>query len=201
MNSGASSHNVNLKRNYKRQHKRAPLKTTLLFADGEHVFKAKTVNISEGGILVESFPCFPQTNIVAIMIGIPTVFSFENETIASLQEYLDLGYPSLIFRSTIKTLRKSEFPAESIDQLLMKNIGCQFQNPSNELTESIRKYVEQTFKNMVYLLNLLEKSSKWSLQSQKKMSLMAENLGYPANLSCSQYHQLINHDYVSILNA
>ena len=36
-----------------RKHLRAPLKSTCLYVDDEHVFKARVINVSEGGHFVK----------------------------------------------------------------------------------------------------------------------------------------------------
>ena len=54
--------------NYTREHIRAPLMTTVLYVDEGYVFKAKTLNISLGGILIEELPHFPDNDEIQIML-------------------------------------------------------------------------------------------------------------------------------------
>ena len=45
--------------NYQRRYLRAPHKGKMLYLDGQHVYTAQVLNISEDGMLVEKIPNFP----------------------------------------------------------------------------------------------------------------------------------------------
>ena len=53
-----------------RKHIRAPLKSACLYVDGEHVFKARVLNISEGGILLSDLPHIPEINSLPLAIDL-----------------------------------------------------------------------------------------------------------------------------------
>ena len=53
-----------------RKYLRAPLKSTCLYVDGEHVFKARVLNISEGGILLSDLPHIPEINSMPFAIDL-----------------------------------------------------------------------------------------------------------------------------------
>ena len=55
---------------FRRAHLRAPLNSILLYEDDGHVFKAGTINISEGGVLLENLPRIPEINAMPLMINL-----------------------------------------------------------------------------------------------------------------------------------
>jgi hypothetical protein len=42
-----------------------------LYVDGEHVFKARTLNVSEGGVLLSELPHMPDINAFPMMLSMP----------------------------------------------------------------------------------------------------------------------------------
>ena len=51
-----------------RKYLRAPLKSQALYVDDEHVFKARILNISEGGVLLSELPHVPEINSLPVAI-------------------------------------------------------------------------------------------------------------------------------------
>ena len=66
-------------RDYQRKHLRAPYKEPVLYVDDNFVFKASTLNISEGGLLLDQIPHFPEDeDEVPIMLSLPQFPYFKN---------------------------------------------------------------------------------------------------------------------------
>ena len=60
------------KKDYQRTFLRAPYKEAILYIDDNFVFKASSLNISEGGLLLDQVPHFPEeSEDVPIIISLP----------------------------------------------------------------------------------------------------------------------------------
>ena len=75
----------------KRAHYRAPLRNWLLYSDGDYVFKAYVLDISEGGLLLEQLPHPPSEGILPILINIPQYPLFHDYEPEALEGLLVLS--------------------------------------------------------------------------------------------------------------
>lgn len=183
-------------KNYSRTHLRAPLKTYVLYEDDSYVFKAKLMNISEGGILIQQLPHFPNNEVVPIMFSLPNYLEFPK---LKREEILSLSFDSTekkIFRAKIKTIRRTQ-STTSVEQIFQIGIGGKFIELTPHTQKAITNFVQTFTKNLVYLLNLLEINADAGPHGDliKHLSLL---FGYEPSLTLSEIHQLVRHDYQSL---
>ena len=110
-----------MKKNYQRRHLRAPFKESILYADGSYVLKASTLNISEGGILVDELPSFPDSDQVPLMISIPQIPPLKNFTLLKMQTFSKELFPRHIIRAKAKMVRREEL-SQNLDNIFPANI-------------------------------------------------------------------------------
>ena len=81
-------------RSYQRTHLRAPFKEAVLYVDDNFVFKAHTINISEGGMLLDQIPHFPEDGKeVSLLISLPQFPYFKNYSLEKLNSYTNDLFP------------------------------------------------------------------------------------------------------------
>ena len=93
-------------KNYQRKHLRAPFKETVLYADGNYVLKARALNISEGGLLMDEMPSFPETDDVAIMISLPQLPSLKNFSVLKMQTFAKELFQHKVIRAKRAVISK-----------------------------------------------------------------------------------------------
>ncbi len=188
--------NSNFQRKFLREFLRAPLKSEVLYIDGENVFSAKTTNISEGGILLNSLPHVPEVNAIPLILVIPEYPKLSLMDTAQVRE-LKIG---LLEHKVIKVKAKMvrNFDGKSaVEKILLKHIGCEFYPLSESNQKCVLDYVSTFAKNIVFLLSLFEANyqKKENLEFLKKV---AEILGYDSKLSIPLLRQKVLHDYQSL---
>ena len=156
----------------KRKHIRAPLQSMCLYLDGDYVFKAKTNNISEGGILLSELPHFPDINALPLMLTLVEFPRFQNYSFDDLKK-MDLeDFPQKVIKVKARLVRS--FEGESnVDKLFKKFIGCEFYTYNDEFRIAVKNYVETYAKNIVYLLSLFE-----SLGNKTEQLLALRTIAY-----------------------
>lgn len=179
-----------------RKHLRAPLISTALYVDGEHVFKAKTLNISEGGALLSELPHVPEINALPIAINLINYPRFQG---MSHDEVMNLSvdeFPRTIIKTKLKMVRS--FSNQSpVDRVFVNFIGCEFHNPASELVEKIKFYVETYTKNTVYLLSLFE-ALRNKPDQVEHLRQIAFLMGYDRRLKVPLLRAKVLHDYQSL---
>jgi hypothetical protein len=181
---------------YKRSHLRAPCFTTILFEDGGYIFKATTLNISEGGMLVKDLPTFPNGENVPMMIRLPQYPSLLNFNLEKLRNYSNELFPAKIIRIKGQMVRKSASQS-AVDDVFLSRIGLKFTLISKEDQKVISDYVTVFATNILHLQNLLE-SVNSNEESLEKSRLLAGILGYDSRLKISQLRSTISLDYQSL---
>lgn len=172
---------------------RAPIKTEVLFQDDEFVLKARLLNISEGGVLLENLPHVPEVPAIPLVLDLPKIpdlLSLPNSQILHLN--LD-ELPREIVRVKARLVRQFEGKSE-IDALFVTKVGCEFVRAEEEDKAIIREYVARFTKNIVYLLNQFESSRK----DVSVLRKTAEILGYDGQEQMAFLRQKILHDYQSL---
>lgn len=175
---------------------RAPLKSVCLYVDGEHVFKARVLNISEGGILLSDLPHIPEINSLPLAIDLP---QFPRLNALSLEQVKSLDkeeFPRLIIKTKCRMVRTFE-GLRPVDRIFVNFIGCQFYDPSTEFKMAVFSYVETVAKNTVYLLSLFESLGKRNDQLELLRSV-AHILGYDRNMKIPLLRAKVLHDYQSL---
>ena len=81
---------------------RAPLKSTALYVDGEHVFKARILNISEGGILLSELPHVPEVNSLPIAINLLLYPRIQGMDLDELKQLSVDDFSRIIIKTKVK---------------------------------------------------------------------------------------------------
>ena len=111
----------------KRHYIRAPLRSLCLYVDGDYVFKARTNNISEGGILLSEFPHVPEINTLPLMLILIQFPRFQNLSFEDLKKLSIEDFPQKVIKTHARLVRS--FESESrVDQVFRKFIGCEFEH-------------------------------------------------------------------------
>lgn len=178
---------------FQRAFLRAPLKTQVLFQDDEYVLKARILNISEGGILLENLPHIPEVPAIPLVLDLPSIPDLLSTPKPQLLHLKLEELPRKIIRVKARLVRKFEGESE-IDALFVTKIGCEFVKATEEERDVIREYVARFTKNIVFLLNQFESSNK-DLEVLRKT---AELLGYGGEEKIAFLRQKVLHDYQSL---
>lgn len=188
--------NKNDKNRFQRKHVRAPLRSTCLYVDGEHVFKAKTLNVSEGGLLLSELPHIPEINSLPMMMAMPVYPKLANLTLEDLKQIDVENLPRKILKVKSRLVRSYEGQT-NVDKVFINFIGCEFYYTSEEFREYITEYVETFARNTVYLLSLFESLNKRSEQLET-LRYVAHILGYDRRMKIPLLRAKVLHDYQSL---
>jgi hypothetical protein len=180
---------------YVRSHKRAPIYNWCLYDHESYGLKAKMLNISEGGMLVESLPAIPTSDVISFMVNL---VEYPNFSMMNMKEILKISAQSLnphLLRVKASMVRKVE-GSGSVDQLFVVKIGLKFVSLSPDDLSAIQTYVERYSRNLVYLLSLFESGVN---RADKVLYIrhVAELLGYDNSGSIAVLRQRVLHDYQS----
>ena len=175
---------------WKRIYKRAPLQGHILYGDEEYVFKAKTLNIGEGGIGLKNFPHIPTIS------SIPLMFSLIHYPLLSdpIKDRVDGGYlshlSSQIIRTRASLVRKSG-QQSNVEKVFMTKFAMQFLSLDEESQEIVKNYVHTMTHNIRYLLGLFERSDPEAIN-------IARFLGYTIEEDPNLIRACALHDYQSL---
>lgn len=181
---------------FQRKHLRAPLKSVCLYVDGEHVFKARVLNISEGGILLSDLPHIPEINSLPVAIDLLQFPRLNTYTLDQLKVFSIEELPRKILKTKARLVRTFEGQS-NVDRVFVNFIGCEFYNPSLEIQREIAQYVETFAKNTVYLLSLFESLNNRAEQLELLRSV-AHILGYDRRMKVPLLRAKVLHDYQSL---
>lgn len=179
-----------------RKYLRAPLKSVCLYVDGEHVFKARVLNISEGGILLSDLPHIPEINALPLAIDLPTFPRLQNMTIEQLKNLNVDEFPRVILKIKCRMVRSFEGQS-SVDKIFVNFIGCEFYTPTPEFKMAVFNYVETFARNTVYLLSLFESLGNRTEQLEM-LRTVAHLLGYDRRMKIPLLRAKVLHDYQSL---
>jgi hypothetical protein len=146
-----------IKKSYQRRHLRAPFKETVLYADGSYVLKATALNISEGGLLIDELPSFPETDQVPIMISLPQLPSLKNFSLLKMQTFSPELFSKHVIRVKAKMVRREQL-SQNLDNLFRSRFGLEF----IRISPVDQKYIEakQTCPNKRHHQNQLQKQQE-----------------------------------------
>lgn len=185
-----------MKKSYQRRHLRAPFKESILYADGPYVFKASTLNISEGGLLVDELPSFPEKDDVPLMISIPQLPSLKNFTLLKMQTFSKELFGRHVIRVKAKMVRREQL-SQNLDNLFRSRFGLEF----IRITPADQKYIEEfvtTFSsNLIYLQTLID-SFNTDEETKVRVRTLARILGYEDVEKIAQLRSVVTHDYRSL---
>lgn len=179
-----------------RKHLRAPLRSICLYVDGEHVFKARVLNISEGGILLSDLPHIPEINSLPFAIDLPQFPRLQGMSIEQLKVLNIDEFPRTILKTKGRMVRSFEGQS-TVDKVFVNFIGCEFYNPSTEFKMGVFQYVETFARNTVYLLSLFESLGNRTEQLEI-LRAVAHILGYDRRMKIPLLRAKVLHDYQSL---
>ncbi len=175
---------------------RAPLKSTALYVDGEHVFKAKVVNLSEGGVLLSELPHFPEEKILSLAVNLIHYPRFSTMNHEELKQLDVADFEKSVIKSRVKIMRNFENQT-NVDRVFINFVGCEFYNVTPEFKAIILDYVESFTKNTVYLLSLFESLGNRTEQLEI-LRTVAHLLGYDRRMKVPLLRAKVLHDYQSL---
>lgn len=175
---------------------RAPLKSVCLYVDGEHVFKARVLNLSEGGILLSELPHIPEINSLPLAIDLIQIPRLQGLTIDQLKILNSEEFPRTILKTKARMVRSFENQSP-VDKVFVNFIGCEFYNPTPEFKIAVFQYVETFARNTVYLLSLFESLGNRTEQLEM-LRTVAHILGYDRRMKIPLLRAKVLHDYQSL---
>jgi hypothetical protein len=175
-----------------REYLRSPLSVDVLFVANGHVHKARTVNISEGGVLLEALPMVPEINAMPLMLPLVQFPSFSKLSHDFLKTMKVELFERTVIRSKARLVRSLK-AFSAADKVFVPKIGCEFVLPNEDTKKEVADYVVMSAKNIVFLLGLFERSANVDLTRN-----VAKVLGYDSEQKMILLRQKILHDYQSL---
>jgi hypothetical protein len=185
-----------MKKNYQRKHLRAPFKETVLYADSDYVLKARALNISEGGLLIDEMPSFPETDEVGIMIALPQLPSLKNFTVLKMQTFSKELFAKKVIRVKARMVRREQL-SQNLDNIFRSRFGLQFTRITDQDQKHIEEYVLTFASNLIYLQTLID-SFNTDEETKVRARTLAAVLGYKEIDRISQLRASVTHDYKSL---
>lgn len=183
-------------RGYQRRYLRAPYRQEILYASEDFIFKAKTLNISEGGLLLDEVGHFPEDDVIPFMLILPQYPLFKDFTLAKILAYDPTSLEPKIVRFRARMARKIGLKTK-IDGVFASQIGLQIKDVSNFDQAKISTYVDVFASNLIFLQVLLDSlhSHKTNLTKARKIS---EYLGYEKDMKLALLRKNVQEDYRSL---
>lgn len=185
-----------IKKNYQRRHLRAPFRETVLYADGDYVLKASTLNISEGGLLIDQLPSFPERDYVALMLSIPQLPFLKNFSLLKMQTFSKELFQRHVVRAKAKMVRREQL-AQNLDNIFRSRFGLQFTRIDPKDQKYIEEYVTTFASNLIYLQTLID-SFNSDDETKVKVRVLATILGYTDIEKIAHLRAQVTHDYKSL---
>jgi hypothetical protein len=179
-----------------RKYLRAPLKSICLYVDGEHVFKARILNISENGLLLSDLPHIPEINSLPLAIDLLQIPRLQNISPEQIKSLSADDFARTIYKVKARMMRTFEGQS-NVDKVFVNYIGVEFVNPSTEVRDAISEYVETFTKNTIYLLSLFESLGNRAEQLEL-LRVVASLLGYDRQMKIPLLRAKVLHDYQSL---
>jgi hypothetical protein len=181
-------------KSYKRAHVRAPLKSQAICCLEDKIFLGRTLNISQGGLLLTDLESVSQNKSLHLMIDLP---SYPNFNDFKKEELLNLDWNSFeryVLRIEMNVMRSFKVGKEGEEIELH---GCSFVSIVEDHVNLIKRYVESFTKNIIYLLDIFESLGREdvSLSILRKVSFL---LGYNPEEKIFSLRKKILHDYQSL---
>jgi hypothetical protein len=183
-------------RGYQRAHLRAPFRGPVLFGDGDYIHKARAVNLSEGGLLLDELPEFPAMERVPLMLQIPTHTYFKNFTLIKLQTFSPDLLPAKVIRAQAQMVRRLGATTD-VDDVFQPRFGIQFLNLGEAERRIINEYVSVFASNLIYLQMLID---SWNTDEdiRLKTRALADVLGYTSQSKVAELRHAVTLDYRSL---
>ncbi len=185
-----------MKKSYQRRHLRAPFRENVLYADTHFVLKAKALNISEGGMLIDELPSFPSNDKVPLLLSLPQLPSLKNFNLLKMQTFSKELFPRHIIRVQAKLARREQL-SQNLDNLFRSKFGLEFTRISSIDQKYIEEYVGTCSSNLVYLQTLID-SFNTDEETKIRVRTLAKILGYDNLDKISQLRSQVTSDYRSL---
>lgn len=183
-------------KNYQRKYLRAPLRETILFSDNQHVYKANSLNISEGGVLLDEIPAFPEVSELSLLISIPQLPMLKNFSLIKMQTFSKELFGGHVVRAKAELARREEL-SQNLDNIFRSRFGLQFLKISEHDQKIIEDYVTTFSSNLIYLQTLID-SFNSDDETKVRTWTLASILGYQETKKISQLRSKVAHDYKSL---
>lgn len=183
-------------KNYQRRHLRAPLKESMLYADGTYVLKAHTLNISEGGILLDEIPSFPNSDEVPLMLALPQLPILKNFTLLKMQTFSKELFGRQVIRAKAKMVRRESL-SQNLDNLFRARVGLQFIRITAQDQKHIEDYVTTFSANLISLQTMID-SYNTDEETRERARTLARIMGYAEIEKIAELRSRVTQDYKSL---
>lgn len=183
-------------KSYQRRHLRAPFRETVLFADGKHVLKARAVNISEGGILIDELPSFPEKDQVPLLVSVPQLPHLKNFSLLKMQTFSKELFKREVIRIKAKMVRRDQL-AQNLENLFVSRFGLEFVRITPADQKVLEEFVTASTSNLIYLQTLID-SFNTDDETKLRVRTLARILGYEDVERIAQLRAQVMHDYKSL---
>ena len=185
-----------MRKSYQRRHLRAPFNECVLYADGGFVQKAKALNISEGGLLLEELPSFPDNDEVYLMLSLPQLPYFKNFGLIKMQTFSRELLGKNVFRALVRMVRREEL-SHDLSNIFKSRFGLEFVKIGAREKKLVEDYVSTFTSNIIYLQTLIDTFNS-DEEARMKTRTLAKILGYSEVEKISQLRSAVTHDYKSL---
>jgi hypothetical protein len=185
-----------IRKTYQRRHLRAPFREDILYADGSFVLKAKALNISEGGLLLDELPSFPEKNEIPLLIAVPQIPSLKNFSLLKIQTFSRELFSRHIVRVKARMVRREQL-SQNLDNLFKARFGLEFIRISPIDQKIIDEFVSAFASNIVYLQTLID-SFNTDDETKERVRTLAKILGYTEVEKIAQLRAKVAADYKSL---
>lgn len=183
-------------KNYQRRHLRAPFKECILYSSDQYVLKARAINISEGGVLLDELPSFPTRDDVPIMFCIQEFPQLKNFNLLKLQTFNREIFPKHVIRAKVKMVRRVQL-AQNLENIFQSRFGLEFIRMTPGDQKVIEEYVTSFSSNLIHLQTMMD-SYNSDEENKIKVRTLAKILGYDGDEKVSQLRNLVTNDYKSL---
>lgn len=185
-----------IQRGYQRAHLRAPYHEPVLFGDADFVHKARALNISEGGLLLDEIPNFPSEDEVPLLLHLPSYPYFKNFTLLKLLTFTRDLFPTKVIRARGQMVRRTG-ETTSVDDVFRPRFGIQFASLGTGEQKLIADYVSVYASNLIYLQMLID---SWNTDEEirQKTRALAHILNYQHVEKIAELRRHVSHDYQSL---
>lgn len=187
---------MQIERSYQRKFLRAPYKEPVLYEGEGFIFKGHTLNISQGGMLLDQIPFFPDREVVPMMLSLPQYPYFKNFSLSKLENFNSDLFSKKVVRVKCKIVRKLEVQSV-VDEVLTSRIGVTFVELGEHIEKKIIDYVNVFSSNLIYLQVLIDSLNADS-QNLAKIRALSKILKYEEGIKISELRKQVMHDYRSL---
>lgn len=185
-----------ISKSYQRKHLRAPFKETVLYADGDFVLKARALNLSEGGLLIDEMPSFPETDAVSLLLALPQIPSLKNFSVLKMQTFSRELFEHKVIRVKAQMVRREQL-SQNLDNIFRSRFGLQFESITDLDKKQIENYVMTFSSNLIYLQTLID-SYNSDEETKIRARSLAHVLGYKDIERIAHLRAAVTLDYKSL---